>query len=77
MVHVWIRNSKGKYLISQRSANRPTYPLMWECVGGLVVKGEDSLQGAIREEKEQVGVDLELGSGQILFTKKNHRWQDL
>lgn len=43
---------------------------MWECVGGLVVKGEDSLQGAIREEKEQVGVDLEPGSGQILFTKK-------
>lgn len=70
MVHIWIRNSKGKYLISQRSANRPTYPLMWECVGGLVVKGEDSLQGAIREEKEQVGVDLEPGSGQILFTKK-------
>ena len=31
VVHVWIRNSKGQYLISQRSANRPTYPLMWEC----------------------------------------------
>ena len=46
---MWIRNSKGQYLISQRSANRPTYPLMWECVGGSVVKGEDSLQGAIRE----------------------------
>ena len=25
VVHVWIRNSKGQYLISQRSANRPTY----------------------------------------------------
>ena len=31
VVHVWIRNSKGEYLISQRSANRPTHPLMWEC----------------------------------------------
>ena len=58
VVHVWIRNSKGQYLISQRSANRPTNPLMWECVGGSVVKGEDSLQGAIREAKEEVGVDL-------------------
>jgi DNA-binding Xre family transcriptional regulator len=46
VVHVWIRNSKEEYLISQRSANRPTYPLIWECVGGSVVKGEDSLQGA-------------------------------
>ncbi len=69
VVHVWIRNSKGEYLISQRSANRPTYPMMWECVGGSVVKGEDSLLGAIREAKEEVGVDLELGKGRVLFTK--------
>ncbi len=69
VVHVWIRNSKGEYLISQRSANRPRYPLMWECVGGSVVKGEDSLQGAIREAKEEVGVDLEPDKGHVLFTK--------
>ena len=69
VVHVWIRNSKEQYLISQRSANRPTYPLMWECVGGSVVKGEDSLQGAIREAKEEVGVDLMPENGQVLFTK--------
>lgn len=69
VVHVWIRNSKGQYLISQRSANKPTYSLMWECVGGSVVKGEDSLQGAIREAKEEVGVDLMPENGQVLFTK--------
>ena len=69
VVHVWIRNSKGEYLISQRSANRPTFPLMWECVGGSVVKGEDSIQGAIREAKEEVGVDLLPEKGQVLFTK--------
>jgi 8-oxo-dGTP pyrophosphatase MutT (NUDIX family) len=69
VVHVWIRNSKGEYLISQRSANRPRYPLMWECVGGSVLKGEDSLQGAIREAKEEVGVDLEQDKGHVLFTK--------
>lgn len=66
VVHVWIKNSKGEYLISQRSANRPTYPLLWECVGGSVVKGEDSLQGAIRETKEEVGVDLEPIKGRII-----------
>ncbi len=68
-VHVWIRNSKGEYLISQRSANRPTYPLKWECVTGSVAKGEDSLQGAIREAKEEVGVVLSQENGQVLFTK--------
>lgn len=69
VVHVWIRNSKGEYLISQRSANRPTFPSMWETVGGSVVKGEDSLQGAIREAKEEVGVDLVPENGKVLFTK--------
>lgn len=63
VVHVWIRNSKGEYLISQRSANRPTYPLMWECVGGSVVKGEDSLLGAIREAKEEVDLSNATTSG--------------
>ncbi len=69
VVHVWIRNSKGEYLISQRSANRPTFPLMWECVGGSVLKGEDSLHGAIREAKEEVGVELCSENGQVLFMK--------
>ena len=69
VVHVWIRNSKGEYLIAQRSANRTTFPLVWECVDGSVIKGEDSLQGAVREAKEEVGVDLNPESGQVLFSK--------
>ena len=68
VVHVWIRNSKGQYLISQRSANRPTFPLVWECVDGSVVKGEDSLQGALREVKEEVGVDLLPEKGQVILS---------
>lgn len=68
-VHVWIRNSRGEYLISQRSATRPTYPLMWECVGGSVLKGESSIEGAVREVKEEVGLNLEPGAGELLFTR--------
>ena len=65
VVHVWIRNTKGEYLISQRSANC-TLPLMWECVGGSVLKGEDSLQAALRETKEEVGVSLSAEQGRLL-----------
>lgn len=66
VVHVWIRNSKGEYLISQRSADRPTSPLMWECVGGSVIKGENSLAGAIRETQEEVGLSLSPESGKLV-----------
>ena len=66
VVHCWIRNSKGEYLISQRSADRPMHPLMWECVGGSVLKGEDSLSGALREIKEEVGLSLSPGDGKLI-----------
>lgn len=66
VVHIWIRNSKGAYLISQRSADRPTCPLMWECVGGSVIKGEDSLTGALRETQEEVGLTLSPEDGKLV-----------
>ena len=77
VVHIWIRNCKGEYLISQRSANRPTSPLMWECVGGSVLMGESSIDGALREVKEEVGLDLEPESGKILFTKIRSTFNDI
>lgn len=69
VVHVWIKNDKGEYLISQRSENRPTFPLMWECVGGSVLQGESSLQGAIRETKEEVGIELKEFEGNLVYSK--------
>ncbi len=69
VVHVWICNAKGEYLISQRAANRPIFPLMWECVGGSVLMGESSIEGAIREVKEEVGLDVRPEDGKLLFSK--------
>lgn len=66
VVHVWIKNSRGEYLISQRSADRPMHPLKWECVGGSVLKGEDSLTGALRETQEEVGLTLSPQDGQLI-----------
>lgn len=69
VVHVWIRNSAGKYLMAQRSANKPTFPLMWECVGGSVLKGETSIHSAMREVQEEVGLNLRPEDGRLLSTK--------
>lgn len=77
VVHVWIHNSQGKWLISQRAANRPTFPLMWESVGGSVTAGEDSLTGALREAKEEVGVDLDPSQGRMVNSTVREHFQDI
>ena len=69
VVHIWIKNSSGKFLISQRSANRKQFPLKWETVGGSVLKGESSIQGAVREVKEEVGIDLLETDGTLAFSE--------
>ena len=69
VVHVWIRNSAGKYLMTQRSANKKTFPLAWECVGGSVIQGEDSFTAALREVREEVGIALCPENGRRVLTK--------
>ena len=65
IIHVWIRDREGRYLMSQRHPKK-SFPLMWECTGGAVIAGEDSLTGAMREVKEELGVTLDRDKG-VLF----------
>lgn len=66
VVHVWIKNRNGEYLISQRSADRSMHPLKWEFTGGSALKGEDSLTAALRETKEEIGLTLSPNAGKIV-----------
>ena len=65
-VQVWIQNHAGQWLISQRSENK-SHPLKWEPTGGCVLAREDSLQAAVREVREELGITLDPEDG-ILFT---------
>ena len=69
-VMVWIRNPKtGKYLVSQRSADKDTDPLKWETVAGHSIAGETSLDAALREVYEEVGITLKPEDAVLLATK--------
>lgn len=57
VVNVWIMNDKNEFLITQRSLNK-SHPLMWECTGGSALIGETSKEAAIRETKEELGIDV-------------------
>lgn len=52
-----ILNSKNEILLTQRASFK-TFPFMWECNGGSILAGETSLQGILREVKEEVGVEF-------------------
>ncbi len=67
-VHVWIHNRKGEWLISKRSPEKKTSPNIWEACGGAAVVGEDSLTTALREAKEELGLNLDSKKGRLFTT---------
>ncbi len=57
--HVWCVNSKGEILLQHRSKEKKNFPDMWDIsVAGHISSGETSREGAIREIKEEIGVDV-------------------
>lgn len=69
VVHVWVQNSRGKFLLTRRTPNK-TFPLLWEVTGGSAVSGDDSLHAALREMWEETGFQLSPENGQLLFSEK-------
>ena len=58
-VVVFIINSKKQVLLQKRSANKKTWPNMWDITaGGHVLAGEFGFQAIIRECKEELGIEL-------------------
>lgn len=58
-VAMFIINSKGQVLLQKRSANKKTWPNMWDITaGGHVLAGEFGFQSIIREAEEELGISL-------------------
>ncbi len=65
VINAWIKNSQDEFLITQRSANK-SYAFMWECTGGSALKGETSKEAAIREVKEELGIDVSKSKAKLI-----------
>lgn len=61
VVHVCIFNQKGEMLIQQRQYFKEGWPNLWDVtMSGSALKGETSQQAAMREVKEELGLDIDL-----------------
>ena len=70
VVQVWIRNSRGEYLLTKRTPNKP-HPGKWETTGGCAQAGDDSLSAVLREAKEETGLILNPENGRLFYTFKS------
>ncbi len=71
VVHIWIVNNRGEFLIQKRQPWKEGWPNMWDgSAAGSAIVGDTSRDAAIRETKEELGIDLDMSNAEILFTVK-------
>ena len=67
VVNAVIINSKGQILVSKRADYKP-HGLMWEMSGGSITVGETSIEGMVRELREELGIKVEESEGKLYKT---------
>ncbi len=72
-----LQNSAGAFLITKRAPNK-RHPNVWECTAGSAVAGDGSLAAAIREAKEETGLDLKPEDGKLICSlQRKHSFEDV
>ena len=70
--HIWIMNDKKELLLQKRSATKKSHPNCWDISGaGHIRAGESVINGAIRELKEELGVETKESELQYIATIKS------
>lgn len=70
-VHIWILNEAGDILLQRRSPNKDSDPNVLDisCAGHLT-SGDNSIQGAIRELKEELNLEVNASELKYITTLK-------
>lgn len=71
VVHIWITDGCGNFLIQRRSLNKKLMPGEWAAIGGSAVMYEKSKTAAQRELFEEMGIKAR--SEQLKFVRRMTR----
>ena len=77
-VHIWIINDNGDILLQRRCATKDSNPNMLDVSSaGHLSAGDESLEGALRELKEELNLDVDKDELQFIKTlKKSSRYTE-
>jgi isopentenyldiphosphate isomerase len=69
--HIWIVNDNGEYLIQKRQPWKKGWPNMWDSsAAGAAQAGDNYITAAIRETREEIGIEINGDKMELLFTVK-------
>ena len=74
VVHIWIVDEDGNFLIQRRPATVEWMPNIWATTGGSAIQGENSLTAAVRETSEELG--LQIHPNRFVLYKRQKRTND-
>lgn len=72
-VHIYIYNHSNDFLLQKRSDNKPSLPGIWSITCGAVSSGENSLDAAVRETIEEVGLEVDKDNFEFIARVKRKR----
>lgn len=59
-IHLWLYTKNGEILLQQRSHKKSIFPLLWDVsAAGHIDAGESFISAAVRETKEELGLQLD------------------
>ena len=70
---IWVRNSRGEFLITKRHPDKKAGNL-WEFAGGGTLAGETTTQSAVRELKEETGIQSQESELQLFATYQHKNY---
>ncbi|MBF9018813.1 MULTISPECIES: NUDIX domain-containing protein [unclassified Oceanispirochaeta] len=74
VIHFWIYNDLNQLLIQKRNKPPEEFGGIWACTGGTTIAGENSETTAIREMKEEMGIDIKKNELSIINTRKEENY---
>lgn len=63
-------------LLKRNKQKRDKYGYDWGNIGGILEKREYSIEGVLREAKEEIGVELKKGNTKLLEVLEHPNWSD-